>query len=211
MTDVPSAWYTLATGAVPPLVGVVVGAAITGYAARRRERRAALREHRDAVAEVLTATLDLFQGMQAVRTAYETRTRRNHIRHVAGILLVSIGSAAPAGEKLTWGWLADFRRTAPMLDRLLNFDTELDASRRRIALDIVSVVAPRVTRFYAATASLRPGDDKELKSALNELIEAVGVMLDTWGEDRKFTHARRRAEKAATAFRQAADKVWTAS
>lgn len=207
MADMPSVWYTLATGTAPSLVGVVVGAAIAGYTAHRRERRAEKREHREAVDEVLTATLDLFQGMQAVRTAYETQTRHNHLLRVAGLVCVAIAYAAPSDDKLTWKWLSDFRRTGPMLDRLLTFDTELDARRRTISLDIVSVVGPRVTRFYAATTRVRRGNDEALGSALNDLIDAVGSMLEALGEGRKFASAKHRAEKAAHAFRQAADKV----
>jgi hypothetical protein len=52
------------------LVGVVLGTVGNAYLDRRRDRRAACRERDQAIAELLTATVDLISGVQAVRAAY---------------------------------------------------------------------------------------------------------------------------------------------
>lgn len=55
------------------LLGVVLGIVGNAYLDQRKDRRAARREQDQAIAELLTATVDLVTGVQAVRAAYHQR------------------------------------------------------------------------------------------------------------------------------------------
>jgi hypothetical protein len=83
------------------LVGVALGIAGNGYLDRLRDRRAAKRERDKAIAELLTATVDLITGVQAVRAAYQQQTRWRHFIRVAAVLVSAIGSTMTSGEILS--------------------------------------------------------------------------------------------------------------
>jgi hypothetical protein len=91
------------------LVGVVLGTSGNAYLDRRRERRTACRERYQAIAELLTATVDLITGVQAVRAAYHQQhaTFRHYIRVSAGVL-VALGSTMTGAGKFDWRGLLDW-------------------------------------------------------------------------------------------------------
>jgi hypothetical protein len=86
------------------LIGVVLGRAGNAYLDRRRDRRTACRERDQAIAELLTATIDLITGVQAVRAAYHQQhaTFRHYIRIGAGTL-AAFGSTMTGAGKFSWG------------------------------------------------------------------------------------------------------------
>ena len=72
------------------LIGVALGGLGTAYQDRIRERRAARREQRKAIAELLTATVDLLTGAQTVHSAYELRRWPDLVRRGA-VIVSAIG------------------------------------------------------------------------------------------------------------------------
>ena len=190
------------------LVGVVLGTFGNAYLDRRRERRTACRERDQAIAELLTATVDLITGVQAVRAAYHQQhaTFRHYIRVSAGVL-VALGLTMTGAGKFDWRGLLDWHTARPALDRLLTMDRELDDRKRTVALDLATIVAPRTARFYAAVAVLTLGPDIKIANAVRDLTPAVGALLEVIAaEEKKYAQARAGAEKALAAFRTVADQ-----
>lgn len=186
------------------LVGVVLGAFGTAYRDRVLRRRAARREQRQAVAELLTATVDLITGAQAVRSAYQQRRLDDWVRKAA-VIVSAIGKTLDKGEGLTLD-LLQWSRVAPGFERVLSELGHRDDKQRAIALDMATVVIPRTTRFYAAVATLTLGDDQEITAAVRKLSAAVGAFLESIGaKDRKYASARDRVGEALGNFRTVAD------
>lgn len=190
------------------LAGVVLGAIGNVYLDRRRGRRAACRERDQAIAELLTASVDLISGVQAVRAAYHQphATVRHYIR-VSGGVLAALGSTMTGAGKFDWRGLLDWHTARPALDRLLAIDREMDDRRRTVALDLTTMVTPRTARFYAGVAVLTLGADVKIANAVRELTPAVGALLEVIaGEEKKYIRARARAEVALRGFRAVADQ-----
>jgi hypothetical protein len=190
------------------LVGVVLGTVGNVYLDRRRDRRAACRERDQAIAELLTATVDLMSGVQAVRAAYHQQhaTLRHYIRLSAG-LLTALGSTMTSPGKFNWRGLLDWHTGRPALDRLLTMDRDLDDRQRTVALDSATMVTPRTARFYAAVATLTLGPDIKIAQAVRQLTPAIGALLEVLGaNEKKYARTRTQAEKALGTFRNVADQ-----
>jgi hypothetical protein len=190
------------------LVGVAVGTVGNAYLDRRRDRRAAKHQRDQAIAELLTATVDLINGVQVVRAAYY-RQHPNWLRNIriAATLIVAAGSVMTHGDKLTWETLRDWHSLSPGLDRLLAADCELDEKQRIIALDLATVVAPRTARFYAAVAILTLGPDKRIADAVRDLAPTVDALIEVIAAPpKKYDGARAHAEEALGRFRDVADQ-----
>jgi hypothetical protein len=190
------------------LVGVVLGTVGNAYLDRRRDRRTACRERDQAIAELLTASVDLITGVQAVRAAYHQQhaTVRHYIRLSVGVL-AALGSTMTGAGKFDWTGLLDWHTARPALDRLLVIDRDLDDQRRTVALDLATMVAPRTARYYAAVAVLTLGPDVKIADAVRDLAPAVGALLEVIAADeKKYARARARAEKALGTFRTVADQ-----
>jgi len=196
------------------LAGVALGIAGQGWLDTRRDRRAAVRERDQAIAELLTATVDIVQGVQAVRGAYQARPWWRHHVLAAGTVLSALGNALPGKpgtpylqKRSDWSLLLDWRIAGPAIDRLLAADRQLDETQRRVALDLNTVLLPRTARFYAAVSVLTLGPDEELADAVRKLTPAVAALLDViTAKQRKYDRTRYRAEKALRKFRAEADK-----
>jgi hypothetical protein len=184
------------------LLGVALGTAGTAYLDRLRDRRAAERARDQAVTELQTATVDLLTGVQAIRSAYQQQTRRRHYLQVAVLATASIGSVLASGETLSWKIL-DLHRMSPSLERLLAENRALDDRQRTIALDVATLVGPRVTRFYQAAGALTLGNDVEITDAARALIRAVGALMEViGGKEKKYTAASQQVGDALGSFRE---------
>jgi hypothetical protein len=184
------------------LVGVTLGIAGTAYFDRSRARRVATEAHERAITEVQTATVDLLSGVQAIRGAYQQQTRWRHYIQVAVLAMASIGSMMASGETLSWK-LLDPQRMSPSLERLLAEDRVLDDRQRTTALDISTIVGPRVTRFYEAAGALTLGKDDTIADATRVLIRAVGALMEVMGgKETKYVAARERVSEALGSFRE---------
>ncbi len=195
---------------------IAAGAAVVGFVAafagnilieRRRERRTARAARDQAIAEPLVAVVDLMSGIQAVRGAYQGQGGWRHYTRLSAVLLAAFGSefASPAG--LSLDDVLDWRRLAPVFDRILAVDRDLDDRKRLVALDLATVLLPRTVRFYSAVAVLTLGSDKQIASAVRDLTPAVGRLMEVIaGKARTYERARARAEKALGQFRAVADQ-----
>jgi hypothetical protein len=188
------------------LAGVALGTAGTAYLDLSRERRAAKGAHDQAVAELLTATVDLITGIQAVRGAYQSHTRWRHYIRVSAMVVAAFGSTMTIGETISRE-LLDWRRASPAFERILAADRDLDDTQRRTALDVATVVSPRATRFYAAVTILTLGPDKQIANAVRDVADAVGELLEALGaKEKEYARTRDRVGNALTAFRTVVDR-----
>jgi hypothetical protein len=184
------------------LVGVALGIVGTAYLDRSRDRGAAKKAREQAITEVQTATVDLLTGVQAVRGAYQHQTRWRHYIRETVLTAASIGSMLKSGETPSLK-LFDLQRISPSFERLLAEGSVLDDRQRTTALDVATIVGPRVTRFYEAAGTLTLGNDDETADATRALIRAVGALLEAIGEkDKKYTSARERVVQALGSFRE---------
>jgi hypothetical protein len=191
---------------VAALAGVALGIAGNARLERLREQRAARRGQNQAVAELLTATVDLITGIQAVRAAYQTQTRWRHYIRVGALLISAIGSTMTNDETLSSD-LLKWHRASRVLERVLAADRDLDDKQRITALDLATLVGPRTTRFFATVAVLTLGDDKEIADAVRELSNEVGQLLDVIAaKEKKYVQARDRVGKALEAFRAVVER-----
>ena len=196
------------------LAGVALGIGGQGWLDSRKERRAGLDARDQAIAELLTATVDIIQGAQALRGAYEGQAGwRRHVRRGAAIVSAA-GLALPgtgAGPTPRTGGersdVLDWRMLSSALDRLLAEIRQLDDHQRRLALDVAAVLSPRTARFYAAVSALTLGPDKEMAAAVRKLAPAVTGLVEVVGARRPaYDTARDRAQQALREFRDTADK-----
>src|SRR6266851_2900191 len=135
------------------------------------------------------------------------RVRWRHYTRLSAVLLAAFGSefASPAG--LSLDDVLDWRRLAPVFDRILAVDRDLDDRKRLVALDLATVLLPRTVRFYSAVAVLTLGSDKQIASAVRDLTPAVGRLMEVIAvKARTYERARARAEKALGQFRAVADQ-----
>jgi len=184
------------------LLGVALGTAGTAYLDRSRDRRAAEQARDQAVTELQTATVDLLTGVQAIRGAYQQQTRWRHYLQVAVLATASIGSVLASGEVLSWK-IFDLHRMSPSLERLLAEDRALDDRQRTIALDVATIVGPRLTRFYEAAGSLTLGNDDKTADATRALIRAVGALMEViGGKEKKYAAASQQVGDALGSFRE---------
>jgi hypothetical protein len=190
------------TASAAALVGVVLGTAGTGYLDRSRDRRAAEGAREQAITEVQTATVDLITGVQAIRGAYQHQTRWRHYIRETGLIAALIGSMMKSGETPSWK-LLDLQRISPSFERMLVEDRALDDRQRTTALDVATIVGPRVTRFYEAAGKLTLGNDEKIADATRLLIRAVGALMEVIGEkDKKYVPASERVGQALGSFRE---------
>src|SRR6266568_69664 len=188
------------------LGGVLLGQ-VSAYVSDRLKEHRAARDARDqAIADVLTAVVDLVTGVQAIRAAYEGQSGWRQLARRAAVLLSAFGSeyGSPAGLRVDE--ILDWKRLAPFFDSLLVYMRDMDHRQRIQALDVGTMLLPRTDRFYSAVAVLSLGPDKDVARAVRKLTPAVGALLEAAGEpQRKYDRARRRAENALGAFRDAVD------
>jgi hypothetical protein len=193
------------------LVGVALGTAGSAYLDRLRDRRAARRQQDQAIAELLTATVDLVSGVQTIRGAYQQHASWAHYVRLGGVIIAAAGLMTPEADE---GWrriLPDWRRLGPGLERLLAADRELDENQRRVALDMGTILSPRSTRFYAALSVLTLGPDKEIASATRKLVPGVVPLLEVIvAKQPKYDQALRRAQDALAEFRTTAGRRYQA-
>lgn len=191
---------------VAALVGVALGIVGNGYLERLRDRRRVKRHRDQAIADLLTATVDLITGAQAVRAAYQKQTRRRHYVRVAAVLVSAIGSTMRSGETLSSD-LLKWDRVSPAFERILAEDQHLDDRQRTVALDVATVLGPRMTRFYAAVAVLTLSEDKKITDAARNLANAVGAFVEVIAARQgKYAAAHNRVLKALRTFRTVADQ-----
>jgi hypothetical protein len=189
---------------------IAAGAAVVGFVAafagnilieRRRERRTARAARDQAIAEPLVAVVDLMSGIEAVRGAYQGQGGWRHYTRLSAVLLAAFGSEFASPAALSLDDVLDWRRLAPVFDRILAVDRDLDDRKRLVALDLATVLLPRTVRFYSAVAVLTLGSDKQIANAVRDLTPTVGRLMEVIAaKARTYERARARAEKALGQF-----------
>lgn len=87
--------------AATALAGVALGTGGTAWLDRLRERRAA-RDQRDrAIAELLTAAVDLISGAQVIRAAYEKQGGWRYYARASAAVLTAAGEVLGPGGTLS--------------------------------------------------------------------------------------------------------------
>src|SRR5262249_24359745 len=113
----PVAHLTTAELALIPaataLAGVALGIAANSYAGRQRQRRAARDQRDQAIAELLTATVDLVSGIGALRAAYLKQGGWRHYVRAGAIIIAAAGEVLGPGGTLSTEILRDWHRIAP--------------------------------------------------------------------------------------------------
>ncbi len=205
------------------LAGVALGIGGQAWLDRRREGREARRIRDAAIGELLTATADLLSAVDSIRAAYKSQA--SQFRHYLGLTarLTAIGflavadvdwterPAGPGGRMRrgwqTYQWLSTAGRMGFAIDRLTSIDRDLDDKQRTAALDVSTVLIPRMVRFYGGVAALTLGDDKAMADWARKLSGAVRKLLDdVLAKQHRYGRARSGAERALADFRAAADK-----
>ncbi len=189
------------------LAGVVIGQFGTYVIERLRERRAARNARDQAIAELLTAVVDLVTSVQTVRAAYQGQGRWREYTRRAAVILAAVGSEFGSPKGLTVDQVLDWGRLAPVFDRLLGEIRDMDDRQRLVALDLATLLLPRTQRFYSAVAALTLGKDKKIADAVRRLAPDIAGLLEVIaGRQRTYERARRRAEHALGEFRAAVDR-----
>jgi hypothetical protein len=95
-----------------------LGIAGNGYLDRKRERRHATQRRDQAIAELLTATVDLVSGIYALCAAYVKQgIWRQYIR-VSVVILSAAGTALGPERRFSADVLRDWHRMVPGFDRI---------------------------------------------------------------------------------------------
>jgi hypothetical protein len=192
--------------ALAALTGVALGILGQAWLDRIRNRRAGRDQRDQAIAELLTATIDLVSSIQTIRAAYDTSRWRGYLRTVAAIF-TAIGLAFSREPTVTPSTFLNWRKSTPFIERLLTIDRWQNEQQRTVALDLSTVLLSRTSRFYAAVAVLTLGPDKQIADAVRELTPAVTALLDLiTASTRKYTSARDQANEALGKFRDIADQ-----
>jgi hypothetical protein len=166
-----------------------------------RARRAARESRGAAIAEVLTASIDLVLAVNAIRAAYQHRTNSRARMLIAAALLRDLP------DLNSWKALTERYITRTALSTLTGLVRERDEDTRMIVLDFASLVVPKTNRFFAAVTTVTLGPDKELAGATRQLSTAGAELLETSGaRKRKQDRARSRFERELGKFRAAADR-----
>ncbi|SRR6266567_223117 len=188
------------------LGGVALGIFGNGWLDRLRDRRAARQSRDQAIAEILTAAVDLISSVQAIRAAYDTSRWRAQLRNAVA-LVTAINTAFAGEESITRHTILDWRKNAPLMERIVSIDRWQSEQQRTVALDLTSMLLPRTSRFYAAVAVLTLGPDKEIADAVRGMTPAVTGLLDVIAaRNRQYARARLRADKALGKFREVAEQ-----
>jgi len=205
------------------LAGVALGMAGTWLLQWRKDVSDSRQQRDAAIAELLTAIVDLVSAVASIRVAYRHKTTLRHYWYLAARFMSACASVLAGADRsdlpgpdsgslakrarLTFMWYGDWRRAGPLLDHLLAIERDLDNAQRTAVFDATSIIAPRTLRYYAAVAVLTLGPDKQVADAVRKLTPAVGALMEVMtAQERKFRRASRRAEKALGEFRRAADQ-----
>lgn len=202
-------WAVVAATLGAAIVGGVLG--YIGLSRQQRKqaerdaevrREQAARETRirleGAVAELLAAAQDVLLSVNAVRYAHERRTRVRLTLRLLGRFFQEI---PPVNS------LKELRevRLQPLLGRLLDIDQEEVEAQRTIALDVATILGPKLNRYLATAALLTLGEDKVIADAVRDLTPKVTTLQESFSGPRFETPRarKRRRERLAADLQQA--------
>ena len=165
-------WAVVAATVGAAILGGVVGYIGLALQQRRQARRDARIRTERAVAELLSAAVEIVMAVRAIREAYARRTRPRFYLRVAGVLWAAIP------ELTSLGALTDTETLRPLLRSALDLEHGLTESDRVTALDIASVVVPKQSSFFTVAAMLTLGEDKVIADGVRDLTPKVSAILE---------------------------------
>jgi hypothetical protein len=165
------------------------------------DHRARKRARDAAIADLLTASVELVLAVNAVRAAYQHRTGGRARVLIAAALLQDLPDLD------TWKSLTDRTVTRTLLRTASGLAREQDVNARKIVLDYAGMAMPQISRFFAAVAAVTLGHDTDLADAARRLSAAGGELLENVGaRNRKQARARTRFDKELGKFRAVTDQ-----
>lgn len=200
LTPLESALIPSITG----LAGVVIGLGGNALLASRQEKREEKKERARAVAEVLTTTMDLVQGAEALHNNYIPQAVGRNALRVAAAAFAGLSESARLSSSGAIRDALDLRHAAPLFNRLASLMVDQSAERRQATLDLVTILMPRTTRFYAAVASPAVRPLAAFENSLDDLLQAVGDFMASLDTKTKMDAATERINAALRDFRAAA-------
>lgn len=186
------------------LAGVVIGTGTNTLMGARQGRRQQASERSRAVAEVLTATMDLVQGATVLHNNYIPQAQGRNALRVAAISFAGLSESARLSSTGTMREALDLRNSGPLLQRLATLMADQSAERRQVSLDLVTILLPRTTRFYAAIASPAVRPVAAFEASLDDLLRAVDEFMSSLDKKPKMDAAAERINQALRDFREAA-------
>ena len=166
---------------------------------KARDRRADKQSRDAAIADLLTASVELVLAVNAIRAAYQHRTNARARLMIAAALMRDLPNLD------TWKDLTDRDVMRTLLRTATGIAREQDTNARTIVLDYTGMVTPQMSRFFAAVTAVTMGPDKALAAAARQLGTAGGALTETVGaRKRKYARARSRFERELGKFRSVA-------
>ena len=194
-------WAVVASTVGAAFLGAIVAYIGSALQQRRQDERVTRVRIERGVAELLSAAFDILMGVRAIREAHSMRTKPRYYLNAAGVLL----TAMP--ELTSLSVLTEYETMRPMVRSALDLLRERTESSRVVALDVASVVVPKLSAFFALAAMLTLGEDKEIAEAVREFSPKVTAVAEAAGaRKREFDRLSNDMQMAMEEFRAVADK-----
>ena len=188
-------------GAVPVLVGTVLGASLTRLQQRRSEAKADRdRLRRDAV-ELLAACGDLMLSLQSLRARHLGPLAE--YRRALKVVFDILARVDPDAWK---DWRTARDNGLPAVARA---GSELITSDRVEFRETALAATPAMSRVYLAVASLRSAGDERFQAQLGKLVDAATDLPGAYAKRRTWEKAVARLNAEVRAMNKEVDRLTT--
>lgn len=153
---------------------------------RARSRRDARQARDSAIADLLTASVELVLAVNTIRAAYQHRTNTRARLIIAAALLRDLPNLS------SWKDFADRGVQKTILRTTIGLARDQDTESRTIVLDFAGMITPQTSRFFAAVTAVTMQADAAIADAARQLGAAGGALLEAAGA-RKHKHDRARS------------------
>lgn len=192
------------------LAGVAVGFSGSFYLSMWQGRAAWRNQRELAVSEVLAAAGHVQLGVHMVRAIYLPTSKMSDRLSRGAQMFAALAPGNAAEEEGGWRAFSELRYTIPAIGRLLNVKREQTQCRRRVLLDLSTLMTPQAVRFYSAVAAPPIRTETRLLKVKDALIEAVGTLLENINaSEPEYARLRDRVTEAILAFRSSNEALET--
>lgn len=194
-------WAVVASTVGAAFLGAIVAYIGSALQQRRQDERAARIRIERGVAESLSAALDILMGVRAMREAHSMRTKPRYYLNIAGVLLTAMPELASLND------LTEYETIRSLVRSALDLLHERSESSRVVALDLASVVVPKLSAFFTVAAMLTLGEDRKIAEGVRDLTPKVTAVVEGAGaRKREFERLTNEMQKAMEDFRKIADQ-----
>ena len=188
-------------GAVPVLVGAVLGASLTRLQRRRSEPKADRDRLRRDSAELLAACGDLMLSLQSLRGRY-LGLLAEYRRTPKAVLdfFTRVDPGAWKDWRTAWG---------NGLPAMAGAGSELITSDRAELQEAGLVLVPPMSRVNLAVASLRSAEDERFQAQLGKLVDAATDLPGAYVKRRTWDKAVARLNAEVKAMNKEVDRLTT--